>query len=233
MSLAHKLSAERERRLARMAARAVPDHGINLPREILGWRGPPSARPREPELPPPPPAPAPAPPPPAPEPEPVVLWPEGRAHQIMRAVCERFAISSEDIRRNSRAAQTVMARQICMTLLRELTNLSFAKVGRLLGKDHTTVVHAVKRMTHLRTTDPAIAALFRELIEQLGGVPMQHVAHRRSDEINRLSIAAERLRETAEEFEEMAAGYKDKAAQLRHEAAANRAAAAALDGRDE
>lgn len=225
MSLAHKLSAERERRLARMAARAVPDHGINLQREILGWRGPPPARPREPELPPAP--------PPELVPEPVLkpatpTW-EGEGHRIVRVVCERFAISSEDIRSNSRAAQTVMARQICMTLLREFTNLSFAKVGRLLGRDHTTVVHGVKRMTRLRTTDPAIAALFRELIEQLGGVPMQHVAHRRSDEVNRLSIAAERL---AEEFEETAAGYIDKAAQLRHEAAANRAAAA-LDGRDE
>jgi len=161
MSLAHKLSAERERRLARWAAAAVPDHGINLQREILGWRGPPPARPREPELPPAP--------PPELVPEPVARWPEGRAHQIIRVVCERFAISSEDIRRNSRVAQTVMARQICMTLLREFTNLSFAKVGRLLGKNHTTVVHGVKRMTRLRTTDPIIAALFRELIEQLGG----------------------------------------------------------------
>jgi hypothetical protein len=158
-SLARKLTAEHEQRLARMAATAVPDPGINLKRTVLGWRGPPSARPREPE-----------PPPPAPAPEPVALWPEGRPHQIIRLVCERFGVSPDEIRGKRRIRTIVVPRQMCMALLRELTTLSAVAIGRQLGGfDHTTVLSALKRINSARARDPRIAAHYDKLIVQLGG----------------------------------------------------------------
>jgi hypothetical protein len=161
-----RLAAERAQRLARMAAAAVPDPGISLKRTVLGWRGPPSARPREPE----PPPPAPEPPPPAPEPEPVARWPEGRAHQIIRLVCERFGVSPDEISSKRRIRTIVVPRQMCMALLRELTTLSAVAIGRQLGGfDHTTVLSALKRIDIGRAHDPWIASHYDKLIVQLGG----------------------------------------------------------------
>jgi hypothetical protein len=171
-----RLAAERAQRLARMAAAAMPDPGINLKRTVLGWRGPPSARPREPEPPPPePPPPEPPPPEPAP-PEPVALWPEGRAHQIIRVVCERFGLSPDEISSKLRIRTIVVPRHMCMALLRELTTLSMPAIGRLLGGfDHTTVLSALKRIDIGRAHDPWIASHYDKLIVKLRSLDFHEV----------------------------------------------------------
>ena len=159
-SLAHRLSAEHERRLARWAAAAVPDPGINLKRQVIGWRGPPSARPREPEPPPPE-------VPPEPVPEPAPLLPANKPQQIIRAVCERFDISPEEIRSKGRTRRCMVPRHVAVALMRELTTMSSPQISRVFERDRTFALFAVKRVTHMRATDPWLAAHFDELIVQL------------------------------------------------------------------
>ena len=50
---------------------------------------------------------------------------------------------------SDRSHTVVEARQIAMYLCRELTDLSLPKIGQAFGRDHTTVMHANKKITAL------------------------------------------------------------------------------------
>ncbi len=69
------------------------------------------------------------------------------AATIMAVTAEYFSISLEDLTSHSRNRNLVNARQVAMYLCRELTNLSLPSIGKQFGgKDHTTVMHAVKKV---------------------------------------------------------------------------------------
>ena len=48
-------------------------------------------------------------------------------------------------------------RQIAMFLAREMTGLSLPRLGTHFARDHTTILHAVRRITRLMEQDPAFA----------------------------------------------------------------------------
>jgi chromosomal replication initiator protein len=77
--------------------------------------------------------------------------PEITAATIMGVASEYFAISLNDIVGGSRSRAFVNARQIAMYLCRELTDLSLPKIGELFGRDHTTVMHADRKIRGLMT----------------------------------------------------------------------------------
>lgn len=66
------------------------------------------------------------------------------AKLIMKVCTAHFDVSKSQMESKSRDTDTRMARQIFMALTRKLTKLSLAKVGAMVGKDHATVVHAIK-----------------------------------------------------------------------------------------
>ena len=80
------------------------------------------------------------------------LMPEGNdthvdADSIIAATCAYFGISADELAGASRVAALARARQIAMYLCRELTDLSLPKIGsRFGGRDHTTVMHSVKKI---------------------------------------------------------------------------------------
>ncbi|MBA2415813.1 MAG: chromosomal replication initiator protein DnaA [Geodermatophilaceae bacterium] len=72
------------------------------------------------------------------------------AATIMAVTAEYFSIGLEDLTSHSRSRNLVNARQIAMYLCRELTDLSLPNIGKQFGgKDHTTVMHAVKKISAL------------------------------------------------------------------------------------
>ncbi|MDQ7992705.1 MAG: chromosomal replication initiator protein DnaA [Propionicimonas sp.] len=83
------------------------------------------------------------------------LIPEGSettitAAMIMSAVASYFAVSVEDLCGSSRTHVLVTARQMAMYLCRELTDLSLPKIGQVFGgRDHTTVMHADRKIRQL------------------------------------------------------------------------------------
>ena len=83
------------------------------------------------------------------------LIPEGgettiTAAMIMSAVASYFAVSVEDLCGSSRTHVLVTARQMAMYLCRELTDLSLPKIGQVFGgRDHTTVMHADRKIRQL------------------------------------------------------------------------------------
>jgi chromosomal replication initiator protein len=76
--------------------------------------------------------------------------PEITAATIMSATADYFGVSMEDLCGSSRSRMLVTARQIAMYLCRELTELSLPKIGTHFGgRDHTTVIHADRKIRGL------------------------------------------------------------------------------------
>ncbi len=67
---------------------------------------------------------------------------------ILDATSEMFAIPLDRLQSKSRTRDLVHARQICMYVCRELTDLSYPQIGKEFGgRDHTTVIHAYDKIT--------------------------------------------------------------------------------------
>lgn len=73
---------------------------------------------------------------------------------IIDVVAEHFGINPEDITSKKRNSEFVLPRQIVMYLCRDLTETSYINIGKILGKkDHTTIIHGVKKITEEISTN--------------------------------------------------------------------------------
>lgn len=87
--------------------------------------------------------------------------------EIQAAVARFYSLSSEEFHSLRRTVPLVVPRQIAMYLAKTLTNRSFPDIGRRFGKDHTTILHAVRKIERLVETNPSIANDVRVLHAQL------------------------------------------------------------------
>jgi len=79
-----------------------------------------------------------------------------------------FSITTDDLCGTSRVQSVVMARQMAMYLCRELTDLSLPKIGQSFGgRDHTTVMHANKKIRHLMGEDRKVFNQVAELTNRI------------------------------------------------------------------
>ena len=89
--------------------------------------------------------------------------PEITGATIMAATAEYFGLTMEDLCGSSRSRVLVTARQIAMYLCRELTDLSLPKIGQMFGgRDHTTVIHADRK---IRAQMPERRATYNQVAE--------------------------------------------------------------------
>ncbi len=101
------------------------------------------------------------------------LIPDERASQItapviMGQTAAYFALTIDDLCSSSRSRQLVTARQIAMYLCRELTELSLPKIGQHFGgRDHTTVMHADRKIRELMSERRAIYNQVTELTNRI------------------------------------------------------------------
>lgn len=83
---------------------------------------------------------------------------------IMSVVCERFKCSKIDLKSDRRTHPLVNYRQIAMYLVKKLTLRSLPEIGRRFGgRDHTTVLHAVRKIEAHRLTDPILDDQLKEM----------------------------------------------------------------------
>jgi chromosomal replication initiator protein len=86
------------------------------------------------------------------------------AESIQSAVCERLGVQREDLLSQSRKGAIVEARQLAMYLTRRHTELSLPRIAREFNRrDHTTVMHALKRVESRLQTEPAMTQTLDEL----------------------------------------------------------------------
>ncbi|GGU27742.1 chromosomal replication initiator protein DnaA [Streptomyces lavendofoliae] len=94
--------------------------------------------------------------------------PEITAGAIMAATADYFGLTVEDLCGSSRSRVLVTARQIAMYLCRELTDLSLPKIGAQFGgRDHTTVMHADRKIRALMAERRSIYNQVTELTNRI------------------------------------------------------------------
>lgn len=87
---------------------------------------------------------------------------------IQRTVAEYYKIKVSDLLSNRRTRSISRPRQIAMSLAKDLTNQSLPEIGQQFGgKDHTTVLHAKKKIKELLESDSKIAEDYSNLFRTL------------------------------------------------------------------
>jgi hypothetical protein len=87
---------------------------------------------------------------------------------ITRVICEHYRVTPEAVQGSSRKPDLVWPRQVWAYLARELLKLSTPKIGHYLGgRDHTTAMHAIEKISGLAGTDAGVAAELAVLKAQI------------------------------------------------------------------
>jgi chromosomal replication initiator protein len=83
---------------------------------------------------------------------------------IQKTVAEYYKIRLSDLLGKSRSRSLARPRQLAMAMAKELTDRSLPEIGRVFGgRDHTTVMHACKKISELRESDPSVDEDFNNL----------------------------------------------------------------------
>lgn len=87
---------------------------------------------------------------------------------IFQTVTDRYDVRLTDLQGKRRHRSLAFPRQICMYLARELTPLSLEEIGgHFGGRDHTTVLHAIRTITEQRGVDKELEANLRQMTDTL------------------------------------------------------------------
>ncbi len=87
--------------------------------------------------------------------------------EIQKRVAEHWGLRVTDMTSSRRARTVARPRQVAMYLSKHFTDRSLPEIGRMFGnRDHTTVMHAVTRVTDLMASDPE----FKEQVELMQGL---------------------------------------------------------------
>ncbi|WP_166252897.1 chromosomal replication initiator protein DnaA [Marinobacter salicampi] len=87
---------------------------------------------------------------------------------IQRTVAEYYKIKVADLLSKRRTRVVTRPRQVAMSLAKELTNHSLPEIGDAFGgRDHTTVLHACKKIVELQGTDPNIREDYQNFMRLL------------------------------------------------------------------
>ncbi|KFJ44451.1 chromosomal replication initiator protein DnaA [Francisella tularensis] len=87
---------------------------------------------------------------------------------IQKVVADFYRIRVKDLTSNQRSRNIARPRQIAMSLARELTSHSLPEIGNAFGgRDHTTVMHAVKAITKLRQSNTSISDDYELLLDKI------------------------------------------------------------------
>ena len=91
-----------------------------------------------------------------------------KIEEIQRIVARQYNVSRADLLSSRRTANVVRPRQVAMYLAKQLTLRSLPEIGRRFGgRDHTTVLHAVRKIENLVNTDTSLAEEIEILKRQL------------------------------------------------------------------
>jgi hypothetical protein len=80
-----------------------------------------------------------------------------RVAEIQAVVSARNAITTGDLRGESRRRRYSWPRQIAMALSREMTDQTYPQIGQAFGKDHTSVIWAYRKVKRLEAQDERFA----------------------------------------------------------------------------
>ena len=87
---------------------------------------------------------------------------------IQKTVAEYYNIKLSDLLSKRRSRSITRPRQLAMALTKRLTNHSLPEIGEAFnGRDHTTVIHACKKIKELRVENSSLEEDYKNLIRSL------------------------------------------------------------------
>lgn len=87
---------------------------------------------------------------------------------IQKTVAEYYKIKLSDLLSNKRTRSVTRPRQVAMALAKELTNHSLPEIGQMFGgRDHTTVLHATRKVQELKDSDSKFMEDYSNLLRTL------------------------------------------------------------------
>jgi chromosomal replication initiator protein len=87
---------------------------------------------------------------------------------IQKTVADYYKIKVAEMYSKKRTRNVARPRQVAMSLAKELTHLSFPEIGDAFGgRDHTTVMHACRKIEELKISEPGITRDISVLLQVL------------------------------------------------------------------
>ena len=87
---------------------------------------------------------------------------------IQKAVADYYSLGINDLKGKKRNRKVVYPRQLSMYICREMTDFSLTEIGEFYGgKDHTTVMHSIKKIEEELLTDPKLDSTIESLKRQI------------------------------------------------------------------
>ena len=84
--------------------------------------------------------------------------------RIAQRVGHHYRVRTKDLLSRSRSRQVLLPRQVGMYLARQLTALSLGQIGAYFGgRDHSTVLHACRKVEEALESDPQLSGVVRQL----------------------------------------------------------------------
>ncbi len=90
--------------------------------------------------------------------------------KIIETVAGYYSVTLEQLQAKDRTANLVQARQVAMYLLRTFGGMSLKEIGAYFGgKDHSTVIHAIDKITTLKKQDPTLSQDVQKITMLING----------------------------------------------------------------
>jgi chromosomal replication initiator protein len=87
---------------------------------------------------------------------------------ILKVTAQHFKLDPGVIRSKGRRQELVIARQVAMYVIREMTTHSYPEIGQFFGgRDHTTVMYAVQKVTEQLAANDQVARSVRQIQDAL------------------------------------------------------------------
>jgi len=119
----------------------------------------------------------------------------GRMHEILTVVATHYGFPLADILSDRRTYKITRVRQIGMWCILRITKRSQSDIGRKMGRDHSTILHGIRKIEWLRTVNPEFA---RELDELRVAIEMRLIPWlEESDHAAKATVANAALSQSA------------------------------------
>jgi len=99
-----------------------------------------------------------------------VLDPKGQTptpETILNEVAAFYSMSPDKIKGNTKTKDIVLPRQVAIFLIRDITGMSFPDIGKFIGRDHTTAIYAINKLTERMKSDLSLQNAISDLRQNI------------------------------------------------------------------
>ena len=93
--------------------------------------------------------------------------PQMTVENVISKVCKKYGLSEDDIKGRKKTKEIAMARHICIYIIRKLTDLSLPAIGRILNRDHTTVMSSLQVIENELRTNPLLDIEINDIMREI------------------------------------------------------------------